>query len=286
MKHFSINPERSERKSDSSGEAEHDAADRKMLDEVHRSETVSKSPSKTPAASELSLSSRNADQTVSTDLITPEDYYPGPQRFRGKSVFGLPFPDQRNDKSDLVGPLYRNKGIQRDCKNGCEVDGTTYSDPFKIPGNEPTPLLHNDQSPVIGPDGQAIQGPSRGVLGMDSLAKKFAQNPTLKQVKFFHGNEWDLQRNHLDNGSLFTGAYRDFANVIIGFAAGEAGLSVDQIASKANFYCRYISPVLSFSHCNYPRNESPSSAYPGLSERLVKDYEIGFKLWHERRDIP
>ena len=212
------------------------------------------------------------NKTVNDSSHTEIDLSPS------ESVLHAPWADMKKDNSDLVGLRFKHDDMPKGCQKGCTVDGITYSDPFKIPGNEPTSLLHSDGSPVVGPDGKAIQGPSRAVSRMESIAKQFAENPALAQFKFAHGQEWDMQRQALDNGSVFTGEYRDFANVIIGYAGAAAHRSAADTAAVANFYCQ----ALTFTGCSFPVNESASPEYPGLSKRLIEDYEIGYKLWTER----
>jgi hypothetical protein len=152
------------------------------------------------------------------------------------------------------------------------INGKTYSDYLKIPGNEPVELKNPNGEPVLGPNGQPVFGPSRANL--DKVASELGQN-VFNLPKFGHRGEWDFQRMSDDKGNeVFTEKYRDFANIAIGYAFAANGHSWQDAASMANMYCKGTT-------CDFPEKDR-TKQYPKLSSRQVEDYKIGEALYHSR----
>jgi hypothetical protein len=152
------------------------------------------------------------------------------------------------------------------------INGKTYSDHLKIPGNEPVELKYPNGKPVPGPNGQPVFGPSRANL--DKVASELGQN-VFNMSKFGHRGDWDFQRMSDDKGNeVFTEKYRDFANIAIGYAYAANGHPWQDAASMANLYCTVTS-------CDFPEKDR-TKQYPNLSSRQVEDYQIGEALYRSR----
>jgi hypothetical protein len=160
-----------------------------------------------------------------------------------------------------------------DCsKGGCTVNGKDYKDSTQIPGNYPKELLHNDGSPVLGPDGKAVYGPDR--VDLDKVAAEARDTSTpMALLNFVHSGKWDFQRVRSDSGApIWTEKYQNFSNIGIGYVLGAKGMKVDDMAKWADRYCSVF--------CNY--SEPRSKEYPNLADRQVKDFQIGLALYRER----
>jgi len=166
-------------------------------------------------------------------------------------------------------------GIIRDCSvTACVVGGTEYHNNFDIPGNNPLALLNPDGSPVLGPDGSPVYGPSRADL--DIIASQLSAD-SFSQFKqdarqFATGGVWDFQRLTDDYGNtIFTGAYRDFANIAIGYTFAAAGLGSFETSVIANDYAN-----------GHVFHEPMSWFFPNLPAADVADYGIGSSLYVAR----